>query len=797
MSGLSQKQALEIGIQIAEGLAAAHEKGVVHRDIKPENIMVRKDGIAQIMDFGLAKLKGVSRLTKEGSTVGTAGYMSPEQVQGQDADHRSDIFSLGVLLYEMLTGQLPFKGVHETAIAYEIVNVDAAPMAAVRPEMDPSLDAIVLECLEKDPRERTQSASQVAVDLKRYRRESSRQRASRITASRPVSSASLHSRQAAEAQMQDRPTAGARRSLLIAVGATALLMFVAGYVVSRFTGSGEHSAQVIRASVTMPPGVRYADGVGGHSAISPDGSMIVFSGWDSLSKQRLWLRPLAEGDVRALSGTDNASYPFWSPDNRSIAFFAEGKLRVVSVAGGPVLALADAPFGRGGAWAPDGTIIFSASVTDRNLTAVASSGGPTRLVTAFDSTNSAAPRFPSFLPDGRRFMFSMLELEGGGNNADVYLGSLDNTELREIAKGVISPFYSSGYLLFLRQGILMVQPFDADAAELSGNPVALQANVNSWLARAKGDFSVSQTGLLLYAGRSTEQSDQFILIDLQGNEMPLEKARPMRTVSLSPDGKRIAYDEHDGQKADIWIYDIEKRIKSRLTFSAQGSLGPRWSSDGSRVYFNTEVGPSKANIFFKKADGAGKEELLAQGEPGNDVGYYPEAESPDGRFLLITISNESGSEFATLDLRAAERPLPVVKLGISGRDGRFSPDGRWIVYNSLETGGNNIFVSSFGGSQGKWQLPASEGSNPMWVDDRIIFFTPVTDRYETIHVAVDAGTPSFGAAEPLFLKGRPLRDYIYGVMKDQKGYLGLRRVDSGSSGHLSIIVNWKRLAGSE
>jgi len=184
---ISFKQAIDIGIQVADGLAAAHEKGIVHRDIKPENIMIRKDGITQIMDFGLAKLRGnVTRLTKEGSTVGTAGYMSPEQVQGQDADHRSDIFSFGVLLYELLTGQLPFRGLHETALAYEIVNVDPSPMSSIKPEIDPNLDAIVLECLEKDPRERTQSIAQVSLDLKRYKRESSRQRVSRVTAARPI-----------------------------------------------------------------------------------------------------------------------------------------------------------------------------------------------------------------------------------------------------------------------------------------------------------------------------------------------------------------------------------------------------------------------------------------------------------------------------------------------------------------------------------------------------------------------------------------------------------------------------------
>jgi hypothetical protein len=215
------------------------------------------------------------------------------------------------------------------------------------------------------------------------------------------------------------------------------------------------------------------------------------------------------------------------------------------------------------------------------------------------------------------------------------------------------------------------------------------------------------------------------------------------------------------------------------------------------VYFNVEVGPSKAYIFVKKADGAGKEELLAKGDPESNVGFYPEAESPDGRYLLMSISNESGSELATLDLQNAERPLPVVKLGISGKDGRFSPDGKWVVYNSLESGGSNVYVSSFGGSAGKWQLPIREGSGFMWVDDRIILWTPTTDRYEAVRVSLASGTPSFGPPEALFVRGKHVRDFIYAVLKDRKGYLGLRRVDSGSSGNLSIIVNWDKLTGSE
>jgi len=346
------KQAIDIGIQIGEGLAAAHEKGIVHRDIKPENIMIRKDGIAQIMDFGLAKLRAsgsrITRLTKEGSTIGTAGYMSPEQVQGHESDHRSDIFSFGVLLYELLTGQLPFKGVHETALAYEIVNVDPAPMSVVKPDIDPSLDAIVLQCLEKDPRERNQSVAQIALDLKRYRRESSRQKMSRITAARPVLRSSS-ARLSGGYETEGLDSGGKRSFPWLITAAIALTAALAGFGLSKYFISRETPQAVIKASIEIPRGISYAGQVGGHSALSPDGSTIVFAGEDSLSQNGLWVRHLNSTDVKALPGTGNATYPFWSSNSKSIGFFADGKVKIVEAAGGPVLTLANAPFGRGAA----------------------------------------------------------------------------------------------------------------------------------------------------------------------------------------------------------------------------------------------------------------------------------------------------------------------------------------------------------------------------------------------------------------------------------------------------------------
>jgi eukaryotic-like serine/threonine-protein kinase len=396
---ISLKQAIDMGIQIAEGLAAAHEKVIVHRDIKPENIMIRKDGIVQIMDFGLAKLRGsVRRLTKEGSTVGTAGYMSPEQVQGEDADHRSDIFSFGVLLYEVVTGQLPFKGVHEAALAYEIVNVDPAPMSSVKQGIDPNLDAIALECLEKDPRERTQSIAQVALDLKRYKRESGRQPKSRVTAARPVIKSS-------EGYTQVTPE---RKSPLFSTKMMCILLnlIFIGIILTGVLYFNRPSVDLrtIRSNIVAPGLLSFAIqsfGVGGgHLALSPDGSMLAFVAADSTGKTRLMVRSLNRLDATELPSTEGASYPFWSPDNRYIGFFHAGKMKKILASGGPSVTICDASDGRGGSWGRDGIIIFSPSAGEQ-IYQVAATGGSAAAVTRLDSSRrEVTHRWAHFLPDG-------------------------------------------------------------------------------------------------------------------------------------------------------------------------------------------------------------------------------------------------------------------------------------------------------------------------------------------------------------------------------------------------------------
>ena len=799
-SSLSLKHALDIGIQVAEGLAAAHEKGIVHRDIKPENIMIRKDGIAQVMDFGLAKLRGASRLTKEGSTVGTAGYMSPEQIQGQDTDHRSDIFSLGVLLFEMLTRQLPFRAAHETAIAYEIVNVDSPPMSSLSPEISPELDAIVLECLEKDPKERTQSAGQVALDLKRFRRESSRQRASRITAARPVQqprSSGKFSVVEPEPQIVDAGRRGLRSWIVFT--ATSLAMLVVGFGIATLVNGKEHiSIPLVRATVGLPSWVKYIDALGGHAALSPDGSMIVFAGIDTLNQARLYVRSLNSDEPKALAGTEHASYPFWSPDSRSIGFFADGKVRTVDAKGGPILELADAPFGRGGTWNQNGDILYSPTVSDPNLYLVSASGGTPHVVTSFDSSTGSSPRFPFFLPDGKHFLYSLLHLVAPETRADIYVGSIDNHESKLVLGGSSFGVYAGGHVFFLRQGILMSQLFDPGSLTLSGKPVSLQGNINSWAPRAKADFSVTGNGILLYAATAASRSSELVWISADGSESLIGQFDYYFSIAMSPDGNFIAFDQLDTKNTipNVWIYDQRSHVKTQLTFSQNGGSNPRWSRDGKRVFYNEEVGTSKANIYSRNSDGSGNEELLARDTTKASIGYYPEDVSLDNRTLLMSIRNESGSELATIDVSNPKRPAAVEKLGIDGREASFSSDGKWILYQSNELISSRIYVSSFRGKAGKWQLPSEAANKPLWGKGNIVYYSTARDRYENCTVSFLSGNPVFGQPVPIYPGGRAIGTFMYGVATSGKKYLAIRSVNAGVNSKLALIINWQGLVNS-
>jgi Tol biopolymer transport system component/predicted Ser/Thr protein kinase len=795
---LSQKLAIEIGTQIADGLAAAHEKGIVHRDIKPENIMVRKDGIVQIMDFGLAKLAGVSRLTKEGSTVGTAGYMSPEQVQGQEVDHRTDIFSLGVLLYEMFGGELPFKGVHETAMAYEIVNVDAPPLSSLRQEIDPQLDAIVLECLAKEPDERYQSAKEVSKELRRFKRESSRQLVSRISqAHQPVRSATM------VAAARDEPVAessgGAKGNGALTKRGNYLWMGLAGALLLALIGLGiayvsapSVEKKTFRAALLAPAGSYYNTEVGGHVAISPDGNTLAFVAVDSTGIQRLWVRPLEHLVATPLAGTDGAYYPFWSPDSRSIGFFAEGKMRRINAAGGPPLTICDAGSGRGGAWNDDNVILFAPTNAD-GIYRVPAGGGDPEPVTQLDSLrNEQNHRWPHFLPGGKDFLYvSQTRRRGVGTQDAVHVSTLEGGESRLLFHAASNVAYAEGYLLYVRESSLVAQPFDPGSFELTGDAYPVAEQVQYSQARSKGIFSVSASDVFVYQSGEAGAA-QMVWLDREGKQLSaIAEFKPTYFAVLSPDGRRVAYDDYDSESRnyDVWLYDLDRDVNTRFTFDPGLDVVPSWSPDGNRITFSSDRN-GQVEVFEKHYSGAEDERLFVS----VDREAYVTSFSPDGRFAALSVREGTAGtwDLWILDLEGDRTPIRFVEGEFSEWIGAFSPDGRWVAYQSNESGRYEIYVRSFPEGEGKWQISRGGGTGPVWrKDGKEILFDSENGKLMAVDIETDGPSLQVGMGRVLFDLDSRVQLAVYDISPDGSRFLASVSTSERSVNPVTLVVNWE------
>jgi len=788
-SSISFKQAIDFGIQIADGLAAAHEKGIVHRDIKPENIMIRKDGISQIMDFGLAKLRGnVSRLTKEGSTVGTAGYMSPEQVQGQDADHRSDIFSLGVLLYELFIGQLPFKGVHETALAYEIVNVDPAPLSSIKPEIDPELNRIVLECLEKDPNERTQSVKQISIDLKRFNRESSRQRVSKAFTVQP--SLQKSGKEGSSIGILARPKRDPIAWVLVIV-----LLALSVFLLARPFTSSPVLQQQVRTSLVISESI-YVHSFGrwsGPPVISPDGRNIVFVGVTPDGVQQLYVRSLDALDVRPLDGTRQAFYPFWSHDGKQVGFFTmDGKMKKVEIAGGPAVTLCGVRLARGGTWWKDGTILFTPDYQTPIYKISADGGTPEPITTLDTIRNEGSHRWPSFLPDGKHFLYlnRISSSSGEAEGHAVFVGSLDRRTNKLIVHTTSDAIYASGKLLYMKGTTLMAQEFDDRSLELKGNAIAVAEHVMGEPVNNHAVISASQTGILIYQSGQARPGAKLLLMDRTGKIITtLGDVAVHWLPRFSPDGERILTSTFDTKtiRLNIWMHDIRTGGRTRIT-SGPGENFPVWSPDGSHVaYTSRRMGAGLFDVYQKSISQTGGEELLYTAPVG------PSDWSRDGKSLLLSGSRyeASTSDIIVVDIYGDHKAVPFLQTDFGEWDARISPDGKWVAYTSDESGEQEVYLKQFKEPNTQaWKVSSGGGMFPRWGKTRDELFYLSTDnkivlaalRYKDDRCEVSGVRPLFGV--PPFLE-------YYDVSRDGNRLVMSRSLEAQKSSPVTVVVNWQ------
>ena len=771
-------QFLRCALELCEGLEAAHRSGVVHRDLKPGNIMLTKAG-AKLQDFGLAKpsvaadaggsrLQTMSRsLTAEGSWVGTFQYMSPEQVEGKDVDGRSDIFSLGAVLYEMLTGRRAFEGKSQLSVASAILEKEPASISEAKPMTPQALDYAIRTCLVKDPEKRWQAVRDLAHLLTWIAQSGTRADAF-------------------------APRAGRRKTrerwFFAALAVTAVALLVLGV---REAGRTPVEESVIRSYVKPMAGSSLLLSDASGFSLSPDGRTLAYVATTSEKESVLWIRPIDSLRAQPLVGTSGAKYPFWSPDGRFVGFFAGGKLKVIEPSGGPSLTLSDAADGRGATWNRDGVILFAPSVNSP-LHRVSASGGSSVPVTTLEpSKNEISHRWPCFLPDGRHFLFLAGSVFTSTENPTntVQVGSLDSRETRTLLHAHAGACYASGHILFLRQNTLMAQPFDLTRLELAGNAVPVADPVQEAEIFSRGLFSASENGRLAFVEGRAGGERQLVWYDRSGKQIGSVPGNgAYASPRISPDGKRLLF-YLDSGGYDIWTYDMVRGVKSPQTFgsaSSQGNIFPVWSPDGKRIAF-TSYHDGKYFLSEKVSDGSSEAEVLLEGA---NRYRFPSDWSPDGKSLIYHEGSQGGWSIWVLPLTGDRKPRPFLKNPVSSRDASFSPDSKWVAYCSNESGEYKVYIAPFPGPGGKWLVSSGAGYSPRWRRDgrEIFYFTP-DNEVMAVDVKPAVNLVEVGTAHPLF------ETFSYGVFGrfdvTPDGQRFVVPFEAGEpSTAITLVVNW-------
>ena len=704
--GLPLEQVLKFGTQIADALDKAHRSGVVHRDLKPGNIMLTPTG-AKLLDFGLAKpvaplasmatlTAGVTQsspVTEQGAIVGTFQYMSPEQIEGKELDGRSDIFSLGAVLYEMLTGQRAFQGKSQLSVASAILEKEPTPISTVKPLTPPALDHAIKKCLTKLPEERWQSASDLAGELKWIG-----EAGSQAGVPAPV----ISHRKLRERLMQ----AAAALFALIAIG---------------FALRAPKPPQPMRLSVEIGVDATLFTEWGPSVILSPDGTRLAFVAAASDKKRRMYVRSLDQLQATALSGTENARNPFFSLDGQWLGFFADGKLKKISVQGGAAVMLCDAPNDRGGSWGEDGTIVFTPDIR-MALSKVSSAGGTPQPLTTLDKqTGEFSHRWPQVLPGGKAVLFTSSITSISYEDADIVVYSMSSGQRKTLLHGGYHPrCLASGHIVYMHEGTLFAVPFDLKRLEVTGQPAPIFEGVIGVPSTGGAQFSFSETGNLVYvAGRGGFENVSIYWMDRQGKFTPL-RATPgdYSNLAFSPDGKRLALEINDGKRIDIWVYEWERDTLTRLTFGGEENFRPVWTPDGQRITYSSFEKSGEFSLYWKQADGAG--DALRLTESKNEK--YAQSWRPDGKVLAFYQLNPGSSwDILTLAVEGNEKSgwkpgesKPFLNSPFGEMTPVFSPDGRWLAYQSDESGNNEVYVRPFPGPGGKWQISTGGGVFPKW-----------------------------------------------------------------------------------